>query len=513
MSNAAIDFLRSAADRYNGRAAIIGKGPSFSDFDAERHGNGRFVIGLNEAALRISCDAAFIIDEDILEKSCAELASTSIEALITPRTPHRPSNRIGGLTIYGPGTGKSETPEWKRVIGARWRAFNLETSASDPALGPTIKPGNFSAPILSELLAQAGFKDILLAGVDGGSSYSGTFSDVEYKKLRSVQNDFNGQFKELRGVRDRHQVIFRSARCQEAFILIGTEIEQCLATEVLKWSIESNTFLTVRYCEADSTSRSMYVGGSAGTPFSMQRMFLPEMSGHIGRGIYFDSDMLVFKDVYDLFNTDMGHHTLMGCQPTPGRKTQFSVFLVDNETASWNANELINKYKDGQVSYEWLMQDFAFVENRSSSLPMTWNSLEYFDPGHTANIHFTDMGTQPWLSIYNPNADLWCESLFQAMKERPQVVEALEQSLRNGWVRPSLKWQVEEQRSNPWKMPKHALSLDAKWLPPHVRLRFTASPPRSQLIKWRAASHVRRILQSRNYIRLLRAGQALRKIF
>lgn len=511
----ALAFLGEAARRCAGQATIVGKGPSFAEFDRARHGQGqgRFVIGLNEVSLRVPCDAAFILDADILEKSARDIAGSGIQALITARVPHRPTGRVGGLVLYGPGDTTAEAATWRGDFGERLRTFNLSTTSAEADLGPVIQAGNFSAPILAELLAQAGFHDILLAGIDGGSSYSAAFDDVAYKKLRSVQNSFDSQFAELRGVRDRHGVVFRSVRCSEASILIGTDTEQCLATEVLKWSIESNTFLTVRYTDTDTRSRSLYAHGDVGTPFSLQRIFLPEMAGHRGRGVYFDSDMLVFRDVYELFNADMADRVLLGCAPTPGRRTQFSVFLVDNERADWDAGALVQRYLAGEVSYDWLMKEFAFVERRGSTLPTAWNSLEMYEPGVTANIHFTDMGTQPWLSVYNPNADLWCEALFRALQERPAVGEALHTSLARGWVRPSLGWQVEQRQANPWRLPASAKALDAGWLPPHERLKFPDAPPRMQLLKWRLASHVRRAIQSRAYIRLLKAGHALKKVF
>jgi hypothetical protein len=512
MMKDAFSYLREQAARFTGRAAIVGKGPSFASFDAALHRD-RFTIALNEGCLRSPCHAAFIIDEDILDKSAAAIAASGIEALLTPRVPHRPTTQMGKLTLYGPAGRSAQDAPWHALFGERHKAFNLDSAEPVQALGPPITGRNFSAPTLADLLARAGFDDILLAGIDGGTRYASSFSDLEYKKLRSVQNDFDHQFRELRVLRDSHRVRFSSVRCREAHVLIGAEAEQALPAEVLKWSLESNTFLTLQYAQPEAASRTLYAQGDVGTPFSFQRMFLPRMAGHRGRGVYFDSDMLVFKDVYALFNHDMGEHVLLGCEPTPGRPTQFSVFLVDNERAAWDAEALVADYRAGRTSYEALMSEFAFAQPRASTLPMAWNSLELFEPGRTANIHFTDMGTQPWLSVFNPNAELWCEALFQAIDSRPEAARALEQSLAAGWVRPSLAWQVEQRRADPWTLPRAIKALDANWLPPHVKLRFPSVAPRSQLLKWRLASRVRRLMQSRSYMRLLRAGQALRKVF
>jgi hypothetical protein len=508
----ALDYLKVRAKAFDGRAAIVGKGPSFAEFN-DSHRASRFVIGLNEAALHTRCHASFIIDEDILENRGAELSCTDVEALITPRVPHRKTGSVGGLVVYGPGSRDARTAPWRAVFGARHRCFNLSTAEPSGDLGPSFQAFNFSAPTLAHLLAQAGFKDILLAGIDGGSSYSADFKAVEYKKLRSVQSDFDAQFAELRLARDRYDVKFRSVRCDENWVLIGADTEQCLATEVLKWSIEGRTFLTMKYCEHDAGTSSLYASGNARTPFTFQRIFLPQLASHSGRGVYFDSDMLVFRDVYELFNRDMGEHVLMGCAPTPGRRLQYSVFLVDNRRADWDAESLLQQHLAGQISYDALMKEFCFAQPKASTLPMEWNSLEAYSPGKTGNLHFTDSGTQPWLSVYNPNAELWCEALFETLRSRPAAQQAYERSLAQGWIRPSLKWQVEHEKSDPWSLPHHVKALDRDWLPPHIRLRASTAPRGTQVLKWRVASRIRRVMQSRGYVRLMRAGQALRKVF
>lgn len=513
MHQSAVTYLQARAKEFGGRAAIVGKGPSFAEFDASAERSSRFIVGLNETPIRSRCHASFVIDEDILHNHGAEILASGIDALITPRVPHRKTASVGGLSIYGAGDREGAEATWAQPFVGRHYCFNLSTAEPSTALGDTFQAFNFSAPTLANLMAAAGFNDVLLAGVDGGTSYASDFKAFEYKKLRSVQSDFDVQFAELRSVRDRFGMKFRSVRCNENWILIGADSEQVLATEVLKWSIEARTFLSVRYCDQDPQSRSLFAGGDAGTPFSFQRIFLPQLAERSGRGLYFDSDMLIFKDVYELFNRDMGGHVLLGCQPTPGRIPQYSVFLVDNARATWNGQELLNEYRGGRLTYNALMKDFCFAEPKAMTLPMEWNSLEVYDAGRTANIHFTDMGTQPWLSIYNPNAELWCEALFEALERRPEARRAFELSVDRGWIRPSLKWQVDKRRSDPWSLPREVKRLDREWLPPHVELRSEGQARASLLLKWRVASRVRRFMQSRSYVRLMRASHALRKVF
>jgi hypothetical protein len=512
MTPTAIEYLRLQADRFAGRATIVGKGPSCAELDVQAARRERFVVGLNEVSLRVPCHAAFVIDEEILERHAAELAGRGLGALITPRVMHRLKS-IGKLAIYGPVEQPGVEPAWPALFGGPVLRFNLGTAEPSAALGETVPGYHFSAPTLAHLLAMAGFTDIQLAGIDGGTHYSADFRAYEYKKLRSLQDSYDVQFNDLRMVRDRFGVNFRSVRCDQAHVLIGGEPEQCLATEVLKWSIESHSCLTVRYVDASSVARELYAAGKAGTPFSFQRIFLPQLAGHHGRGVYFDSDMLVMRDVYELFNWDMGASVLLGCLPTPGRDPQFSVFLVDNARATWDPEQVLDDYRQGRATYRQLIGEFSFAQPQASILPVEWNSLERFERGRTANVHFTDMGTQPWLSVYNPHADLWCEALFQAATARASVREALERSNAQGWVRPSLQWQIEHGHANPWTLPRTVKRRDRDWQPPHVRARLSAEPHRLQMLRWHLAGYVRRAMRSRAYHYLSLARIGVRKLF
>jgi hypothetical protein len=508
---AAIEYLRGEAAAFGGRAAIVGKGPSATEFDAVAAARDRFVVGLNEVSLRIPCRAAFVIDEDILDRHSTELASRDLAALIVPRVLHRPRN-VGGLALYSPQEPQATAPRWEAGFDNRVYRFNLSTAPAEAELGETVQAYNFSAPTLAHLLAAAGFRDIQLAGVDGGTRYASHFGEFEYKKLKSTQESFDVQFSDLRQVRDRFRVDFSSVRFETATVLIGAEPEQCLATEVLKWSIDSRTFLTVRYVEPGQVARELYAEGQAGTPFSFQRIFLPRLAGHRGRGIYFDSDMLVMRDVYELFNWEMGGNVLLGCQPTPGRAPQYSVFLVENRLADWDPDSLLRAYREKRMTYAELIGQFSFAVPRASTLPREWNSLEHFEPDRTCNLHYTDMGTQPWLSIYNRNADVWCEALLAAARERVTVREALERSQANGWVRPSLGWQVEHGHHDPWGLPAKVKRLDGDWMPPHVLARSGQSPRRLDMWRWQISSRMRRAMQSNTYRRFVLARAALRKV-
>lgn len=507
------DFLREMAGMHSARAVIVGKGPSFSDFDRDRFA-GYFIVGLNETPLRTACHAGFVIDEDILLKHGGALIAAMKVALIVPRVMHHRSHSVGGLTIYWANHQQDMNAPWRHVAPEKVRAFNLSSAGeADASLGAVYPAFSFSAPTVANLLASCGFTDIVLCGVDGGSRYAGDFKSFEAKKLGSIQNDFDVQFAEFRRIRQEHGTRFSSVRCAEAHVLIGTEAEQCLATEVLRHSIDQHTFLDVRYADTALGTRELYADGKTGTPFSLQRLRLPQLSGHTGRGLYLDSDMLVFRDVYEVFNADMGDNVLLSCAPTPGREPQYSVFLVDNRRAGWDADELTRRLQQGAISYAALMHEFDFAQPKAAALPACWNSLESYEHGRTANLHYTDMSDQPWLSLVNSNASLWCEALFDALDASEPARDAYRRSLDAGWVRPSLRWQVDHRKADPWSTPRAARRLDEAWIPPHVRLQRSPLPPVLRRLRWRLAMQWRQAQKSRVVRRARLAQATLAKIF
>ncbi|RYH36655.1 MAG: hypothetical protein EON54_19425, partial [Alcaligenaceae bacterium] len=97
LMRSAVAYLQKQAEIFGGRAAIIGKGPSAAEFDAQLAMRKRYVIGLNEVSLNITCHAAFVIDEDIFQRHAQQFAERDLCAVITPRVLHS-AKKVGGLT-------------------------------------------------------------------------------------------------------------------------------------------------------------------------------------------------------------------------------------------------------------------------------------------------------------------------------------------------------------------------------------------------------------------------------
>ena len=502
--NNAQTFLDKIKDEFNGRVVIIGKGPSAMEWDHTKYKE-YFKIGINEASNLPGVQCAFSLDVNNFDS----LVIDQNKPLISSAYPNIEKS-IGNFKIYQPSEIRLE-----KYFSENAFAFNLDNNDPILSLGKVIPIGKFSSSVLINLLAVVGFREIVLIGIDGGLNRASIFSYLTTKPLASVQNSYNEQFDDIRLTKQRFpDICIKSSKSPKNTILIGAEKEQLLAEEVLKYSINSRTFLDIDYVKPEINEEAeLYKTSFAGTPFSFQRFQMPELASYQGRGVYFDSDMQVFGDVFELFNFDMKSKNIVNCEPTPGRPEQYSVFLAELSEIRWSLSDIMKKFNDKTWTYEQVMKEFIFEDNKEKLLPMEWNSLEQFEVGKTKNIHYTDMGVQPWLSVYNPRSDLWVRELCDAINNSNAVLKAFESSLENGWVRPSLRYQVEHEHLNPWTLPRKILDLDKDWIPPHLTTKFQGGMTARQRLKWTLASYARRLMQSKSYQRAQKVKSSLKKMF
>ncbi len=249
----------------------------------------------------------------------------------------------------------------------------------------------------------------------------------------------------------------------EIVIYVGTDRSQLLACRVLEYSIRKHTSSDVRFTSlADmKLPEPKDNRNKARTGFSFARFAIPALSDFQGRAIYLDADMLVFKDVEDLWNTPLGEASL-ACQeelpehvaetaPRAGekRKKQCSVMVLDCEKLNWDADNIISGLGK-QYSYEELMSDLCILTDAEISLnvPTHWNSLEYYDEA-TSLIHYTDMMTQPWVEPGNKNGWLWVDALRQMLSDGLIELAAVKLEIAEKYVRPSLMKELQSFKSGP----------------------------------------------------------------
>jgi hypothetical protein len=144
--------------------------------------------------------------------------------------------------------------------------------------------------------------------------------------------------------------------------------------------------------------------------------------------------------------------------------------LLNCDELKWNLTDIVAALDRGELTYETLMYDMAVARSIRAAIDSSWNSLERYDPGQTGLLHYTDMPTQPWVSLENPNGSVWVRDLIAAVDSgfisRDYVVE----HVGLGFVRPSLVYQLDHRIERSEDLPKSARALDARFVPPYKQM-------------------------------------------
>ena len=242
-------------------------------------------------------------------------------------------------------------------------------------------------------------------------------------------------------------------------IFIGADRSQLLAVAVLEHSIRRHTRREVRVCpliDLDLPEPADLRQGSR-TNFSFARFAIPELAGYRGKALYLDADMLVFRDIGELWDIPLDGATVAIQEELPDhavahakagapakRVKQCSVMLIDCARARWDVHRIVAGL-DGEYSYEELMHQLCILPESEVryAVPFAWNSLEHFDRD-TRLIHYTDMETQPWVSTDNHNGSLWLEEVRLMLATGALGGGDLRTEVELGYFRPSLLLEVEE---------------------------------------------------------------------
>lgn len=269
-----------------------------------------------------------------------------------------------------------------------------------------------------------------------------------------------------------------------------------LPMQVLEFSLRETSSLPVEvraihdFERARAIPRPRDLRNQPRTPFSFQRFLIPELCGFRGRAIYMDADMQVFQDVAALWNAPMdGHDLLTVSEGTGGRKGQFSVMLLDCERLAWRVEDIVAGLDAGRYTYEQLMGEMCVAPSVGRTLSPAWNSLEAYEPGRTCLLHYTNMVTQPWISLANPLGELWVDCLRRAIAKGFLTEAQVRQAVDAGHVRPSLLAQVAGVETEPARL----RAMDRGFVPPYKSLRSGSASPWTS---WRArsADYARRVL-------------------
>lgn len=241
-----------------------------------------------------------------------------------------------------------------------------------------------------------------------------------------------------------------------------------LPTRVLEFSIRETSDLPIQLHRIASFERSIpmptEVLNRPRTPFSFQRFLIPELCGYQGKAIYLDADMQLFSDIGSLWQSPMyGHDLLTVREGKGGRKGQFSVMLLDCERLQWRIETIVQGLDEKRYSYEQLMYEMCVAASVGRTLDPAWNSLEKYELGQTQLLHYTDMDTQPWVSLNNPLRHLWVDCLKRAIDASFITQEDLAREIAVGHVRPSLLKELNQPRVRKSELLKIDKGFDAPY--------------------------------------------------
>ena len=242
-------------------------------------------------------------------------------------------------------------------------------------------------------------------------------------------------------------------------VFVGSDRSQLLAVAVLDHSIRRHTTAAVRVLplmDLDLPEPKDLRQGSR-TNFSFARFAIPELNGYSGRALYLDADMLVFRDIRNLWSLPFNQAQViiqeelpedLSVEQKPGapshRRKQTSVMLIDCERARWDVHEIVSGL-DGRYDYAQLMYELCILpeEAVSYTIPFAWNSLEHYDQ-RTCLLHYTDMNTQPWVSPNNVYGRHWLRELRLALEVGFISWENVQKEIALGYMRPSLREELDE---------------------------------------------------------------------
>lgn len=433
---------------------ILGKGPSFSlrdSFDLSTFQT----VSLNHAVREQPVDIASIIDIDVVE-DCADCLLKNAQWLIMPEVPHvncRPT--------------PLRLPDFIQTIPVlrqfadqgRLLSYPLWSDRTQTQTSPV--QGTFSGSVVVNLLGRLGVKDVRLLGVDGGTAYSNTFSDLNDRTLfKNQHTSFDIQFHEIRQSEKEFDMTVKPL-VEPIRIFCGCDDSQMVASQVLEYSIRRHTDHPVQFFNMRNmpVPPPKHPKNRPGTGFSFNRFLIPKLAGYEGKALYIDADMLVFDDIAKLWNIPFdGKRVLCSTQHsvptgwegganndhgagrywTPGR--QMSVMLMDCARLDWDIEKIIAGLDKDEYSYKQLMAEFCILPDGSigDTIPNEWNCLEWYEEGRSQLVHFTVVPTQPWKNDKSPIRGLWEDAYREALAAGAVSVDLVEESVQRKLIKPSL---------------------------------------------------------------------------
>lgn len=254
-------------------------------------------------------------------------------------------------------------------------------------------------------------------------------------------------------------------------VYVGADRSQQLAISVLEYSIKRHTTAEVQVIPMMDlpVPKPKDPRNGKRTGFSFSRFCIPKLAGYRGKAVYMDADMMVFRDIRELWDIPFDgakiviqkevkfeEETTSKLGAPKKRKKQCAVMLLDCGRLDWDVENIIGGMDAGRYDYEQLMYDMCILpeEEVKYGVPFEWNSLEHHD-AETRLLHFTDVYTQPWTACGNRNGHLWFDEVRRMLADGSLKWETLQHEIDIGYFRPSLARDIRWRH----RLPKMLLPL------------------------------------------------------
>jgi len=237
-------------------------------------------------------------------------------------------------------------------------------------------------------------------------------------------------------------------------IFCGADRSQHLPFLVLADSIRRHSARAVEIRAIDNGDAPLVADPRCApyTEFSFARFAIPALCGHRGYAVYMDSDMLVFHDIGELWDTPLDGAAIAiesGSRSAPAsiahaRNRHAAVMLMDCAKLPWDVAEIVARLgRDFDYNALMSVDPLLGEGDMRELLPLGWNDLDRYDPARTRNLHFTEIRTQPWVSPRHPHGALWVAALRRMLDAQAIDADAVRGEVALGHVRPSLLLELE----------------------------------------------------------------------
>jgi hypothetical protein len=226
-------------------------------------------------------------------------------------------------------------------------------------------------------------------------------------------------------------------------VFVGAHETERLAFRVLEYSIKRHTDLPVEMRTIDNSLAPAPKDDRflPYTNFSYGRFAIPKEAGYQGRAIYMDSDMVVFRDIAEIWEMPFDGAKILVekvTERTKGSGRLTAVMVMDCGALDWDVAKIMDRLG---VDYDYsdLISVYPLLEEGElqDRLPVGWNSLDELT-SETRLLHYTKIKTQPWVYPCHPLGYVWIDELKLMLRSGALSEQAVTDEVDNGHVRPSL---------------------------------------------------------------------------